>query len=62
MKNNNEPLVEMNKEEGRIRCKGGCFRTENGAEKRCHAYGKHEWCENFMVKLSLGEPEYFEKE
>ncbi len=47
--------------EERIRCKGGCFQNICGTEKRCHAYGRHEWCENYMVKLSLGKPEFFEE-
>lgn len=49
------------REEARVRCKGECFRKLDGAEKRCHAYGHHEWCENYMVKLSLGKPEFFEE-
>lgn len=47
--------------ETRVRCEGACFRTISGTEKRCHAYGRHEWCENYMVRLSLGKPEFFKE-
>ena len=47
--------------ETRVRCLGNCFQTVDGAEKRCHAYGHHEWCQNYMVRLSLGKPEFFEE-
>lgn len=49
------------REEARVRCAGGCFQNVSGAEKRCHAYGRHEWCENYMVRLSLGKPEFFKE-
>lgn len=48
-------------QEPRVRCRGNCFQTVNGAEKRCESYGHHEWCENYMVRLSLGKPEFFEE-
>lgn len=47
--------------EARVRCKGACFQNVSGMEKRCHAYGRHEWCESYMVRLSLGKPEFFEE-
>lgn len=47
--------------EVRVRCVGNCFQRISGLEKRCHAYGHHEWRENYMVRLSLGAPEFFEE-
>ncbi len=47
--------------EARVRCSGNCLRTAAEGEKRCEAWGRHEWCQNYMVRLSLGKPEYFEE-
>lgn len=52
----------QNTEEARVKCVGNCFQTVDGAEKRCESYGRHEWCQNYWVKLSLGKPEFFEEE
>lgn len=43
----------------RTRCEGNCFQTVEGSEKRCEAYGHHEWCENYMVCKTHGIPEFF---
>ena len=43
----------------RVRCAGNCFQTVDGVEKRCEAYGHHEWCENQMVQKTVGMPEFF---
>ena len=48
-------------EEARVRCQGNCLRQADGAEKRCEAWGRHEWCRNYMVELSRGKPEFFEE-
>ena len=48
-------------DEARVRCMGRCHREVNGAEKRCEAWGRHEWCRNYMVNLSQGKPVFFEE-
>ena len=43
-----------------LRCKGNCFQTIDGENKRCESYGHHEWCCNYMVNQDLPVPEFFE--
>ncbi len=58
---NNQKTEERHLPEQRVRCAGACFQGPEDKQKRCCAYGHHEWCENYMVRLSLGKPEFFEE-
>lgn len=56
-----EHTQESEKRGERTRCVGNCFQEAEGTQKRCEAYGHHEWCENYMVRKELGIPEFYEE-